>query len=389
MPLVRLSPTFYNIDSLRAFPSLEATAGGNEQVHLASSLANLKIIAGNLGQRATGARKKPIPWKSVKTGDDGEKELLLEPCKDDREVAELYSTNLGTGPVLIEWKVVPVVLPLEQKDKLKDRVYNLGTVLKATGKPSEIRTLDYMGILEKPVGDTADKEYGIVFRIPGGQTPFSLHSRISEPGTTPSLDQKFSLARALANAVLFLHLASWLHKGIRSDNVLFFAASTSTIDLTEPYLGGFEYSRFNERSTLTENTDDDLEHNLYRHPEHQGWPMSGDGHKQRTTRKSFTYRADLYSLGVTLLEIGLWETAAQIYTASAPKAAEGKRRKQSFETAFLGKLPLLRAQIGGIYTGVTERCLQGDFELNYSGEAGTIQEAFYISAIRPLESCTV
>jgi hypothetical protein len=378
-----------NIDSLQALPSLEATVGGNEQVRLASSLAKLKIIAVNLGQRATGARKKPIPWTSVKPGDAGTKELSLEPCKAGREVAELDSTSLGAGSVLIEWKVVPAMLPREQKDVLKKRVYDLGTLLNSTGKPSEMRTLDCLGILQKPVGDATDAQYGMVFRLPRGQSPFSLHSQITEPGATPSLDQKFGLARALANAVLYLHLASWLHKGIRSDNVLFFAANTFAVDITEPYLGGFEYSRLNERNALTENTDDDLEHNLYRHPEHQGWPVSGEGQEQSIVRRKFTYRADLYSLGVVLLEIGLWETATQMYAAGAPKAAQGERQKEAFQTAFLKKLPLLRAQMGGIYAGVTERCLMADFELNYAGEAGTIQEAFYVSAIRPLESCTV
>ncbi|EMD60351.1 hypothetical protein COCSADRAFT_98758, partial [Bipolaris sorokiniana ND90Pr] len=43
--------------------------------------------------------------------------------------------------------------------------------------------------------------------------------------------------------LLYIHLAGWLHKGIRSDNILFFAENNGGFSYDQSFVVGFEYSR--------------------------------------------------------------------------------------------------------------------------------------------------
>lgn len=88
---------------------------------------------------------------------------------------------------------------------------------------------------------------------------------------TPSVTQRVALAHAVANCLLHLHAVNWLHKGLRSRNVLFFRGGDSkspTIDYSRPYLSGFDFSRpaRPDEFTLPPPEDDDLEADMYRHP---------------------------------------------------------------------------------------------------------------------------
>ena len=67
--------------------------------------------------------------------------------------------------------------------------------------------------------------------------------------------------------------------------------------INSPYLVDFEYSR-PESGTTFRLRDNDDERNLYRHPEIQD-----------VANSSFSKLHDIYSLGVVLLEIALWQTA--------------------------------------------------------------------------------
>lgn len=82
---------------------------------------------------------------------------------------------------------------------------------------------------------------------------------------------------------------------MHSNSVLFFQSSGVQNDLLveSPYLVNFEYSR-PETAMTKYDFDNDLERNLYRHPDRQGHPKT-----------SFSKLHDIYALGVVLLEIGL------------------------------------------------------------------------------------
>jgi hypothetical protein len=121
----------------------------------------------------------------------------------------------------------------------------------------------------------------------------------------------YSVAQALTRAVLYLHLAGWLYKGLRSDNILFFAKDLSEIDFAYPSIAGFEYNRLESAAGLTKDVPADPESNLYRHVGCQGVPVDRKNEEEspnnaRAPGKTPYQRIyDVYSLGVILLELGL------------------------------------------------------------------------------------
>ena len=91
-----------------------------------------------------------------------------------------------------------------------------------------------------------------------------------------------------------------VHESFRSENILFFAPDRSDaqicteekVDLTQPWIFGFEFSRPNDFfSAGTIDTCPDRD--VYRHPERQGQPLT-----------TFKKIHDIYALGIVLLEIG-------------------------------------------------------------------------------------
>lgn len=103
-----------------------------------------------------------------------------------------------------------------------------------------------------------------------------------------SLTYRLIIAKSIARSVIFLHTASFVHKNIRPETVL-------TTDSGAAYLVGFQ--RFRGATSNTYRTGDTLwQENLYRHPTRQG----------EAPEEVYTMQHDVYSLGVCLLEIGLW-----------------------------------------------------------------------------------
>ena len=119
---------------------------------------------------------------------------------------------------------------------------------------------------------------------------------VSQP---PSLKSRVSIASVLAETVLQLHAARWLHKGIRAENIMVFKSGTeqwdSRDDLLSAYLGGYEYARADNPLETSEAPSSKLYTDLYRHQR-----SLGQG------RASFDKRFDFYSLGCVLLEVAFW-----------------------------------------------------------------------------------
>ncbi|KAL4953187.1 hypothetical protein BDW69DRAFT_165856 [Aspergillus filifer] len=118
----------------------------------------------------------------------------------------------------------------------------------------------------------------------------------------PLLETKFHLACSLASSLLSFHSIGWLQKSISSYNTIFRFADGVPSDaaLCAPYFVGFLSSRqasvfaFSEGPTVQGK---DVT-KLYEHPAY----LSSDGAR-------FRQEFDYYSLGVVLMEIGLWRVA--------------------------------------------------------------------------------
>jgi len=126
----------------------------------------------------------------------------------------------------------------------------------------------------------------------------------------PPLEQRFRLASAICNTFSELYLSGWLHKGVRSENILFPLAGVElqpppyvySVDemqkiLSLPLVCGFDYTRHeSEWATIDKaRTSGNINGSIYRHPDYQGEAAEG-----------YKVQYDIYSVGLILVEIALW-----------------------------------------------------------------------------------
>ena len=285
-------------------------------------------------------------------------------------------------------------------------------------RPTSASIEENINVEYQEAGDSNHTRLGLVFERPSGsdfdEAPLSMRNILSEPGTwRPSITQRVKLARAIASSLLYLHSVSWLHKGIRSSNILFFLQAKDQkrslgIDYSTPILSGFDFSRPESNDNWTEApSSENPEFDLYRHPSAQvscflrplGLPPSPsmllpparDPMDRETYRRSF----DIYSLGTLLIEIAFWKPLKQILGVAKPNPmdAQGVREKllqitMQSELAF---------HMGEVYAEATRRCIEGgsaiglregddemdDYVVAYMGMM------FYENIVKPLEEISV
>lgn len=138
--------------------------------------------------------------------------------------------------------------------------------------------------------------FQIVFRIPPGMEVLqSLRQLLLNPDEHMSLSRKMHMARELGKAVNYVHTFAFVHKNIRPESVLCFEDPQATH--SHAFLVGFDAFRAADAGTMM-GGDMSWARNVYRHPRRQGMDPS----------EKYSMQHDIYSLGVCLLEIGLWES---------------------------------------------------------------------------------
>ncbi|RYP79592.1 hypothetical protein DL769_002902 [Monosporascus sp. CRB-8-3] len=155
--------------------------------------------------------------------------------------------------------------------------------------------------------------FDLVFNVPEGTDPEqiqSLRALLLAPDGAPSLSRRVRLAQELATSVSYVHTFNFVHKNICPESVLLFKEERSsqldgtstttttavTINRRSSFLIGFESFRSAAGNTNWVG-DRDWAHNIYRHPERMG----------EFPAEQYRMQHDIYSLGVCLLEIGLWD----------------------------------------------------------------------------------
>ncbi|KAL2673844.1 hypothetical protein Neosp_012288 [[Neocosmospora] mangrovei] len=144
--------------------------------------------------------------------------------------------------------------------KIRASILRLGQVLMLPSCSKHLGTLELIGMAE----DTEEKTIMLVYKLPatlGLHRPgFPVHDLAirkprnvlaSRPGDRGhDLGYRFDLARKLVQSVAFLHACGWLHKNIRTDNLVYFPKDGPTLsrdydkmDLNTVFLRGFDYSR--------------------------------------------------------------------------------------------------------------------------------------------------
>ncbi|KAI1125458.1 hypothetical protein F5Y10DRAFT_247038 [Nemania abortiva] len=164
--------------------------------------------------------------------------------------------------------------------------------------------------------------FRFVFRIPEGMdTLQSLRHLLLYSDEHISLSRKMRMARELAKAVNYVHTFAFVHKNVRPESVLCFegdpnASSPNSSSRSHAFLVGFDAFRAAAAETIMAG-DMRWDRNVYRHPLRQGDDPA----------EKYRMQHDIYSLGVCLLEIGLWESFVEYTTddmVSPPQARLGR-----------------------------------------------------------------
>ena len=281
----------------------------------------------------------------------------------------------------VERKAISQDISTELAAIIRARAENLAALLHASKDPS-FRTLHCLGMLEEV------QRYAFVFQHPVGKgEPKSLLDFLSIGAKySPGVTERMRLTLIIAKAIHQMHMAGWLHKNLRSENILFFPppdAPTNWTSIAGPYLVGFSYARIDSPDEISERLSKDQDKDIYRHPSSLGEPSV-----------KFDKLMDIYAFGATLVEIAEWQSLRSIFfnpkkpILHSPASTEEIARVRDH---------LLRRNIafrmGNIYNEVTMDCLTGAFlnerEMEGEDRSAVLQQNFYNKVVRRLERCIV
>ena len=282
--------------------------------------------------------------------------------------------------VFVEWKEVNPAY----RSKVLPRAENLAALLNVS-KDKTFLSLSCKGLLED------DQKIGFVFNQPSPdktpKEPKSLLDLFSTRGgiEPPSLSDRVRVALRVAQVVRNFHRTGWLHKGLRSDNILFFDTTDVlvTVRSTNFVLVGFNFARLGTPTEISEQPSADPKHDIYRHPSALGQPLV-----------SFDESMDVYSLGTILLEIAEWralrylvDSVVDVDAQEVPLDKLAAVRQFLLDGKGKGGTTKLLPKMGDVYTSACMMCLSGKMEPQ--GEDNASQRSVLDEVVRQLQSCRV
>ena len=232
----------------------------------------------------------------------------------------------------------------------------------------------------------------LIFQIPPGlERPQTLSALITATAMSGNhIDEQFrtqqqQLGRQLSEAVYSVHEAQLVHKNIRPETVIMLDSVAEDVTGREdglklglPFLTNWNMLRDKEDPS-SRTGDDDWLRDIYRHPERQGLQPE----------RRYNLNHDVYSLGVCLLVIGLWEPLilikdetvklCKLYTKTAfrlglvdPEASDPSDRLRRPATVRKVLLGLTEHELGlrmdKEYVTVVKFCLECLEKRNVTGE---------------------
>jgi len=282
-----------------------------------------------------------------------------------------FTPHGGTAfPVLIEWKY-----STRKDDDFEDIVFHqemedISHLLNKTPKPEGFKTLRCLGYFEEK------GRVGLIYEPPsiaeGRTDPISLSNLLTmaneDMDNMPVLGDRFRLAYSLANAISEFHSMGWLHKNINSDNILFFSGQSSAVEVSSPFIVGFDHSRHIGSKTSPATITNVYER--YCHPSYLSQKNFASGYRRKY---------DVYSLGLVLFEIGVWEQLENFDDARQP-------RDYLQRVIMSDYLQQLAVSMGSTYRDVVATCLSGSY-WEFDDKHGTQEELveFRRRVLRPLE----
>lgn len=205
-----------------------------------------------------------------------------------------------------EWTMDPESDKFQDLGKeVLDRIQELGQLFQMQPKPRNMRLLNSLGMYHEP----SLRKFGYVYEFPTGYQdtePVSLRTIIEVTKKTennPTLDSKFAIANAIVNCTHALHLTGWIHKAIRSSNIILFQEpkqDLAKVNLGQPYLTGFHHSRQTKPGAYSSGATS-IREQAFIHPTYL---------KEEVR---YCHAFDYYALGIVLLEIAIWRTIDKMF----------------------------------------------------------------------------
>lgn len=236
-----------------------------------------------------------------------------------------------------------------------------------TEKVEGLRVLECLGFFE----ETKNKAgYGFVYKMPPQihhhavtNRPATVHellitsakkAKIDKYSSEPLLEDKFVLAYRLAAFLADFHTIGWVHENFHTNKIVFFLAPedmrsiapNSSFILREPYIIGLHKSRPASESWQTEGPAMDTKFMDYMRPEY-------------LQHKRFSILDDYYSLGLMLLEIGLWYPEQGWSQQKEHKTLSLEKLRELFLQRYV---PRLGPRMGSIYRDIVKMCLDNGLD---------------------------
>ena len=243
--------------------------------------------------------------------------------------------------------------------------------------------------------DPHNARYAFVYELPqpqllktlplcGPQLPpqsllsYLQHSGDTDSSNVPHLEDRFRLALNIVTNLLHIHAKGLTHRNINSNNIVFVGENSPTGIESKPWKDGIirkpflvSWDQCVEDTPITQ--PETLISNIYRPPG-----------IERGQRSAYRPAHDIYSLGLVLLEIGLWMPLNKLWKTKYARS-DFKARLQAIYAKKLA------AKCGSAYMGVVEYCLRAvDEDSQYHSPRDPIsrgQNEYYWNVLKPLERC--
>lgn len=303
-------------------------------------------------------------------------------------------------PLLLEYvPVIDVVRTGQHQPSIEryDELMQVQPTVEAGIGPTYLGTFKLRGWVE----DTHRGRNALVYEIPlpasdpvldGSCKPkastllsFLHHGADTDSTNMPSLEDRFRLAFNLASSLLLLHAKKIFHRNINSKNIVFLTNDDADISsTTKPWKKGIIrrpfLTSFDQSSEDHGEVEESFISNIYRHPSYE-----------RGQRSKFKAAYDIYSLGLILLEIGLWMPISKLWKTRYTRT----QFKIRLQTIYTKKLS---GKCGTHYMSVVEFCLKSGDPGSSTGslyklKPGDIdsltasQNSLYWKAFKVLERC--
>jgi serine/threonine protein kinase len=288
-----------------------------------------------------------------------------------------------------EWTKIPqaqrmIIMELRAKDFNTDP------------KPQGLRILKCLGFVEQSENQGRRQGFGFIYELPhpaadldGNNGPVSLRrlllqgqDRVKGAFSQAPLRGRLQLAYSLALFFADFYTVGCLHESFNSNNVIFARGLENFFDSDTiwsfPYIVGFQKSRPEGQNWATEGPSGDFGSQDFEHPEYRD-------------KRRFVLEYDYYSLGMVLLEIGLWYP---LQSWSERKEYRTLSPKQ-FRAVLVEKyVPRLSFTVGKVYRNTVRACLDGTLESTRGNSPSAeldskVFSAFLHYVVKPLEELSL